>query len=73
MCQRHPMPRGQTTFFLDYIATGKLVPENMAKIVEGCQWLFKGWLCLIGVKLLRCLDSTRIMNMMWPVFSRGSR
>lgn len=41
MCKRHPVPRRETLFFLDYIATGKLTGEKIAQIVggvaEGCR------------------------------------
>lgn len=53
-------------FFLDYLATGKLEPEALAQVVEGitegCQ---RAGCALLGVKPLKCPDSTPPVSMIW--------
>lgn len=54
-------------FFLDYIATGRLSPEAMARVVEGiADGCRQSGCALLGAKRRRCRGSTEPAATTWP-------
>jgi len=69
--ERHPGAGGAALFFLDYIATGKLLPEVGCRYRRRhCQWLSREMAAFcLAARRRRCRISIPQGNMMWPASS----